>query len=169
LHFGVRFGGQEAVQEPGGNEKLQPVFGAQLDPEPFPETGRSAPRIDRDVPDAATRAAHQLGLRHRRRLIVQPAQHAGRARQRVVVLTPADIETALEPWLAAPGLGEKPACIHMPFRAHQQEAGDGRGFKDHQAVGPPRITASALTLGYPNAVLFSLTAHIRQCRSLGER
>ena len=64
------------MREAGRDPQLAMVVGAQLDADPAAEGRAAAAHVDGDVEHRALRHAHQLALRVRRHLEVQPAQHA---------------------------------------------------------------------------------------------
>ena len=104
------------MQEALGDEKLQTVLRAQLDPVPLPEGRRPAPRIDRHVEEPSAPATHELGLRMGRRLKMKPAKRARLGRDRMVVLHEYDIETGFSHPFRVPGFTKETTRISEPLR-----------------------------------------------------
>ena len=74
-------------------------------------TRRATADIDRDIEDRAGADPHQLGLRLRRRLEMQPAQDAARRRQRVVLLHECRVDAVLAQHILAEDLGKEAARV----------------------------------------------------------
>ena len=125
----------EGVRESDRDQELAPVFGREFDRDMSAEGRRGAANVDRDVEDAAARAAHQLVLGERRRLEVQPAQGADRRRIGMVVLHEGELKPRLVPVGAVVDLGEKPSGVAVLLRRHDLDRRNRGLFHLHR--GPP--------------------------------
>src|SRR5262245_10841243 len=110
------------------------VLAAEFDADPATERRAARPDIDRHVEHTALRHAHQLALRMRCALEVQPAQYAS-ARARMVVLHERDaLAGRLVEGALVVALHEEAACVAEHLRLQNQHAvyrGLGR-FQRHR-------------------------------------
>src|SRR5690348_311875 len=105
----------EAVSEANGHVQLATGFGRQLDRSMSSESGRATPHVDRNIKDSAPKHAHQLGLRGRRKLKVQPAQRSRPFGTRLVILNEAAIDPHLPQTAFLKGLAEPAALVAVPL------------------------------------------------------
>src|SRR5262249_28652930 len=109
--FGVGFERAIAVREAGWYVDLFPVFGADNDRRVPSEGWRSSTDIDRDIENAAARAADQFGLGRLADLKMHAADRASGCRQGVVFLHEGDVYAASRHGVLAPDLREKSTGI----------------------------------------------------------
>ena len=81
----VIFQGGETVGKAGGQVELAEIVGGEQRGDILPVSGTSLADIDREVETRAAQHPHELGLRKRRLLKMQPAHHT-LLRARLVVL-----------------------------------------------------------------------------------
>jgi hypothetical protein len=112
----------EPVREPGGDQDLRPVLGAQLDGDMRPVGRRALPDINRDIEHRPRRDADELRLGRGRCLVVQPAQRAGRRAEGMVVLAEIMPHAALGECLRVEGFAEEPPLVPELVGRDQQNA-----------------------------------------------
>ena len=127
--------GDEAVQEPRRHQQLPAVLEAQLLADPLAPGRAALADVDRHVEQRAAPAAHQLVLGMGRRLEMQPADRAGHARERMVVLHEIEIEAPFRHPRPVPAFAEEAAVVAEPARAEHQHVWNG-GLVDieHRAL-----------------------------------
>ena len=139
----------EGVGESDRDQELAPVLGREFDRDMAAEGRRRAADVDRDVENAAARAAHELVLGEWRRLEVQSAQGADRGRKGMVVLHEGEIKTRLVPVGAVVNLGEKPSGVAVLLRRHDLDRRNCGLFHLHRRTPVLRPTGRAGLLPEP--------------------
>src|SRR3954451_17931249 len=146
------------MQKPGGDPKLRPVLRAQHRPGLTSVGGRTAPDVDRHIPDRTFDHPDQLALRVRSDLTMKPAQYAAILGHRMVVLHERAGDPRLGEPRVAPGLGKESAWIMKTSRCYQQHIGN-REWLDVQSCSPSASSISAR----PRSVLPRSRACPRSC------
>ena len=99
---------------------------SELDRDVLPVGRRVRTEVHDDVDDPALRATHQLGLRHRRRLVVHAADGPGQPVERDVALHHRRIEALFGELVDAEAAGEEPAVVHDALEFDDEDAADPR-------------------------------------------
>ncbi len=109
----------EAVPEAARHVHHQPVVLVELGAEPFEIGRRAGAQVDDHVPKRALDGAHDLHFGRGRQLIMQPAQRALGARQRIVDLDEAGLEARGGKFVLAKEPGEEAAVVAAPLKLDQ--------------------------------------------------
>src|SRR5262245_30650558 len=122
--------GLEAVRQSLRDVHRLAAVRAQLDREvPVERRGASA-KVDDDVVDRATGAAHELGLGERLDLVVHSAQRPSLRIEGGAALSDAGLEAALRELAFAPRTREEPALVADRLRFDDVRAGERRFAED---------------------------------------
>ncbi len=125
------------------NKHLSAIVRAQLCPEPLPNRRGARSHVHRHVPYSTRCATNEFRLSHGRRLVVQSAKHARRARQGVVVLHPCVVEALGFEGPLAPGLAEVPAFVAVTFWPDDEQVRN-RGALKHSRNPSQRVCGKTL-------------------------
>jgi len=132
-HLGVGFERAKTMGETLRHPKLFARFRRQDFPDPLAEGRRTRPNIDGDVEDRPLETAYELALASRRRLVMQAADSANLARQRLVVLNERHVLDMFAEPDVLERLHEIPPVIPDQIGSDQSGASNVEALELHEA------------------------------------